>query len=92
MTFNKQIKFDLKHLHKKLEYITGIITDLHVDWHKLKGIDGRSSLPHVAAAIHAGDYNGIVTAIMGGMRQQQQQQQHVYLEQNDMMQCRIALQ
>jgi hypothetical protein len=62
---NKQIKFDLKHRQKKLEYISGIITDLHVDWHKLKGVDARQGLPRVAAAINAGDFNGIVYAIMG---------------------------
>ncbi len=68
----KQIKFDLKHRQKKLEYITGIITDLHVDWHKLRGIDARSGLPEVAAAINAGNFDGVIVAIMGGAKQMEQ--------------------
>ena len=67
----KTIKFDLKHLGKKLEYITGIITDLHVDWHKLKGLghDSQLMIPNILNSINQGDFNGIVVGIMGSLRQ-----------------------
>ena len=32
---------EFKARSKSLEFLTGIITDLFVDWHRLKGIDSR---------------------------------------------------
>ena len=71
----KQIRAELKSRHKRLEYISGIITDLHVDWHKLKGIDARSSLPEVAEALRQADWDKLVILIMGKKAQQPQAKQ-----------------
>jgi hypothetical protein len=67
----KQIRAELKSRHKRLEYISGIITDLHVDWHRLRGIDARNKLPEVADALRLGDWDRLVTLIMGGKKVQQ---------------------
>jgi hypothetical protein len=63
-----QIRAEIKNKHKYLEYISGIVTDLHVDWHKLRGSDGRSRLPEVAEAIQGGQWDRVVESIMGQKR------------------------
>jgi len=70
----RQIRAELKSRHKRLEYISGIITDLHVDWHRLRGIDAKSNLPEVADALRLGDWDRLVTLIMGKKGNSTQQQ------------------
>ena len=63
-----QIRAEVKSRHKRLEYISGIITDLHVDWHRLRGVDARGRLPEVAAALKSGQWERVVETIMGPKR------------------------
>ena len=34
-----------------LEYLGGIVTDLYVDWHKLKGRDVKHNIPALQTAL-----------------------------------------
>jgi hypothetical protein len=36
---------EFKNRAKSLEYLSGIITDLYVDWHRLQGVDSRTKIP-----------------------------------------------
>jgi hypothetical protein len=40
--YNRQ---EFKNRAKSLEYLSGIITDLYVDWHRLHGVDSRAKIP-----------------------------------------------
>lgn len=48
---------------KTLESIIGIITDLFVDWYKLKGRDVRHMIPQVQEVILNGNFDAIVSTI-----------------------------
>mmetsp|Transcript_16480 Transcript_16480/g.15800 ORF Transcript_16480/g.15800 Transcript_16480/m.15800 type:complete len:748 (+) Transcript_16480:77-2320(+) len=39
------IRQEFKNRAKSLEYLSGIITDLYVDWHRLQGVDSRTKIP-----------------------------------------------
>jgi hypothetical protein len=62
---SNQIRTELQQRPKRLEYISGIITDLHVDWHRLRGIDARNKLPEVADALRCGNWERLEELILG---------------------------
>jgi hypothetical protein len=41
----------------------GLITDLFVDWYKLKGRDTRSSIPNLQSIILNGTYDDMISMI-----------------------------
>ncbi|CAM9658675.1 unnamed protein product, partial [Pylaiella littoralis] len=43
----ERIKKEFKGRPRALEYMSGIITDLYVDWHKFKGDDARHRIPEL---------------------------------------------
>jgi hypothetical protein len=40
-----------------LEYLTGIITDLFIDWNRLLGTDARNRIPELQQTILASDFS-----------------------------------
>lgn len=49
---------------KTLERLTGILTDLFVDWHKLHGVDARSGIPTLQTFILNGAYQEFYQMIL----------------------------
>mmetsp|Transcript_298 Transcript_298/g.283 ORF Transcript_298/g.283 Transcript_298/m.283 type:complete len:734 (-) Transcript_298:90-2291(-) len=49
---------------KTLERLTGIITDLYVDWHKLHGVDARSNIPTLQSLVLNGSFNEFYQMIL----------------------------
>jgi hypothetical protein len=45
---------------KSLEYLTGIVTDLFVDWNRIQGTDMRHRIPQLQAVVMANDFNQII--------------------------------
>ena len=45
------IRAEFKARTKSMEYLSGILIDLFVDWHKLKGIDTKNRVPEIQQAI-----------------------------------------
>ena len=45
---------------KSLEFLTGIITDLFVDWNKIQGIDRRKMIPKLQKTIMSGNFKELV--------------------------------
>ena len=58
------IRKEFKLRLKSLEYLSGIITDLYVDWNRLNGKDAKKNLPHVQELILSGDFNALVQAFI----------------------------
>lgn len=52
---SEQIRREFKARAKSLEYLTGVLTDLFVDWQRLRGSDGRARIPELHQAILAAD-------------------------------------
>eukprot|EP00903_Cladosiphon_okamuranus_P008387 g8063.t1 len=55
-----QIKKEFKRRPRALEYISGIITDLYVDWHKFKGDDARHRIPELENLLVQYNYKRLV--------------------------------
>jgi len=49
---------------KSLERLTGLITDLFVDWHKMRGRDVRSGIPSLQNLITTGSFEDMVQMIL----------------------------
>jgi hypothetical protein len=43
--FVSRCRHDFKKREKALEVLSGIVTDLYVDWYRLNGTDARSGIP-----------------------------------------------
>jgi len=54
------IRREFKNRDKSLEYLSGIVTDLYVDWYRLHGIDAKQHLPKLHSTIMAGDMDSMV--------------------------------
>ena len=55
---------EFKNRARSLEYLSGIITDLFVDWHRLRGVDSRRKIGDLQRAIMASgdDFDGLINA------------------------------
>ena len=64
----ERIKHDFKLREKSLAYLSGIITDLYVDYNKLKygGIDKRSKLPELQKLIYTADVYALTNYFVYG--------------------------
>jgi len=51
------IREEMKHRPRALQYISGVLTDLYVDWHKANGRDMRGRIPDLQAFVSEVDYN-----------------------------------
>ena len=49
---------------KSLEYLSGIITDLFVDWNKLQGFDVRNEISNFHQVLLSNDFDELVKAIL----------------------------
>jgi hypothetical protein len=47
---------------KSMQYLSGILTDLFVDWNRLQGVDARQKLPALHQTIASGDMEGVLRA------------------------------
>jgi len=47
-----------------LEYLSGIVTDLYVDWNKLQGVDAKSKIPKLQQVILNGSFEDIIKAFL----------------------------
>lgn len=56
----ESIRQDFKKRDKSLEFLSGIVTDLYVDWCKLQGSDGKARIPKLSEVIQSGDFDEIV--------------------------------
>eukprot|EP00752_Nemacystus_decipiens_P012116 g10741.t1 len=56
-----QIEKEFKGRPRALEYISGIITDLYVDWHKFQGDDARHRIPELENLLAHYNYKNLVT-------------------------------
>ncbi|KAJ1416466.1 hypothetical protein B484DRAFT_454267 [Ochromonadaceae sp. CCMP2298] len=54
------IRREFKSRDKSLEYLSGIITDLFVDWYRLQGVDAKQHLPRLQSSIMAGRMEEVV--------------------------------
>jgi len=54
------IKQEFKDRARALEYLTGIVTDLFVDWHRLRGVEVRHRIPQLQQVILSNDFNALV--------------------------------
>lgn len=55
---------EFKNRARSLEYLSGIITDLYVDWHRLHGIDTRRKIGELQKKIMTSteDFDGLISA------------------------------
>ena len=58
------IRQEFKNRARSLEYLSGIITDLYVDWHRLHGIDSRRKIGELQKKIMTSteDFDGLISA------------------------------
>lgn len=58
------IRQEFKNRARSLEYLSGIITDLYVDWHRLHGIDTRRKIGELQKKIMTStdDFDGLISA------------------------------
>ncbi|GMI26897.1 hypothetical protein TeGR_g14836, partial [Tetraparma gracilis] len=49
-----------------MQYLSGIITDLFVDRHKLSGMDVRHHIPQLQGLINDGDFNALLNMFKSG--------------------------
>lgn len=61
----QEIRQDFKARETSLEYLAGIIQDLYVDWHSLKGVDVKRNLAQVSQLILSGDFESLASFITG---------------------------
>ena len=60
----ENIRKEFAQRSKTLERLTGIITDLYVDWHKLHGVDARSNIPTLQSLVLNGSFNEFYQMIL----------------------------
>lgn len=55
---------EFKNRARSLEYLSGIITDLYVDWHRLHGVDTRRKIGELQKKIMTSteDFEGLISA------------------------------
>ena len=58
------IRKEFSQREKSLEVLSGVITDLFVDWHKLRGVDARPGIPALMNAIHTSFFEELVQMIL----------------------------
>ena len=58
------IRKEFGNREKSLEVMSGVITDLFVDWHKLKGVDARAGIPALVTAIQTSFFEELVQMIL----------------------------
>ena len=51
---------EFKNRARALEYLTGIITDLFVDWHRLRGVEARHRIPQLQQVILSADFDALM--------------------------------
>lgn len=56
----EQIRQEFKNRDKSLEFLSGIVTDLYVDWCRLQGQDVKKKIPRLQEVIMSGDFEAIV--------------------------------
>ena len=56
----KEIRKEFKQRARALQLLSGIVTDLFVDWHRLNGIDARHRLPAVQQTLLSGNFDGVL--------------------------------
>jgi hypothetical protein len=63
-SFSPPPRQEFKNRARSLEYLSGIITDLFVDWHRLRGVDSRRKIGDLQRAIMASgdDFDGLINA------------------------------
>lgn len=54
------IKQEFKDRTRALEYLTGIVTDLFVDWHRLRGIEAKHRIPQLQQVILTNDFPALL--------------------------------
>jgi len=54
------VKQEFKDRTRALEYLTGIVTDLFVDWHRLRGVEAKHRIPQLQQVILANDFGALV--------------------------------
>jgi hypothetical protein len=62
------IRKEFKSKARNLEYLSGIITDLYVDWNKLIGYDSRHKLPELFALLQSSSFQDIEKFILLGIK------------------------
>ena len=55
---------EFKTRDRSLEYLSGIVTDLFVDWNRLQGLDVKHRIPQVQQAILTGVFDQILSAFL----------------------------
>jgi Bardet-Biedl syndrome 7 protein len=58
------IRKEFGNREKSLEVMSGVITDLFVDWHKLRGVDARAGIPALMGAIQTAFFEELVQMIL----------------------------
>ena len=53
---------DFKTRDRSLEYLSGIVTDLFVDWNRLQGVDAKKRISDVQQAILSGEFDQILNS------------------------------
>lgn len=51
---------EFKNRTKSLEYLTGIVTDLYVDWNRIRGIDVKHKIGALQNVVMNGDINQVL--------------------------------
>lgn len=62
------IRKEFKQRDKSLEYLSGIITDLFVDWNRLQGLDVKHKIPQLQQVVLGGNFDLIAVNITGGAK------------------------
>ncbi len=55
-----------KNRDRSLEFLTGIVTDLYVDWNRIQGNDAKHKIPQLQNVVLNGDFNQTVKFFVGG--------------------------
>jgi Bardet-Biedl syndrome 7 protein len=58
------IRKEFGNREKSLEVMSGVITDLFVDWHKLRGVDAKAGIPALTNAIRTVFFEELVQMIL----------------------------
>jgi Bardet-Biedl syndrome 7 protein len=48
-----------------LEFLTGIVTDLYVDWNRIQGTDAKHKIPQLQNIVFNGDFGQIIKFFVG---------------------------
>jgi hypothetical protein len=49
---------------KSLEYLSGLITDLFIDWNRLNGFDARPKVASLQHTVMTGDFENILNEFL----------------------------